>query len=133
MNSDLPWTLAVPLLSRRLVGEVTIHLGPASHAPVMGHHHLDVRFGWILHAIQFPPVSQAGRTARLDTPALLGQVVVNRAASRDVVQEMAGDEELDARIGVGRLAPFGMPADFDNMAPQLARLGGKIDLLDATG
>ncbi len=66
-------------------------------------------------------------------PALLGQVVVNRAASREVIQEMAGDEELDARIRVGRLAPPGMPPDFDNMAPQLARLGGEIDLLDATG
>jgi len=78
-------------------------------------------------------VSEAGRTTRLDTPALSGQVVVNRAASRDVIQEMAWDEELDARIGVGRLAPPGMSADFDNMAPQLARLGGEIDLLDATG
>jgi hypothetical protein len=46
---------------------------------------------------------------------------------------MAWDEELDARIRVGRLAPPGMSPDFDNMAPQLARLGGEIDLLDATG
>ncbi len=87
----------------------------------------------MLRALQSPPVSQAGRTTRLKTLALSRQVVVNRAASRDVVQEMAGDEELDARIRVGRLAPPGMLADFDNMAPQLARLGGEIDLLDATG
>ena len=99
----------------------------------MGHHHLYVRFGWTLRTIQFPPVSQAGRTTRLDTAALFRQVVVNRAASRDVVQEMAWDEELDARIRVGRLAVPGMPPDFDRMAPQLARLGGEIDLLDATG
>jgi hypothetical protein len=46
---------------------------------------------------------------------------------------MAWDEELDAWIRVGRLAPLGMPADFDKMAPQLPRLGGQIHLLDATG
>jgi len=99
----------------------------------MVHHHLYLRFGWILYTKQSPPMSQAGRTTRLDTLAVSRQVVVNRAASCDVVQEMAWDEELDARIRVRRLAPLGMPADFDKVAPQLARLGGQIDLLDATG
>jgi hypothetical protein len=99
----------------------------------MGYHHLDVGFGRIFRAIQVPPMPQAGRTTCLQTPALLGQVVMDGATSRDVIQEMARYEELDARVGVVRLAVPRMSLDLLGLAAQLVRLGREIDLLNATG
>jgi uncharacterized membrane protein len=99
----------------------------------MGHHHLDVILQRLLHTVQVPPMLEAGRTARLQMPAIFGQVVIDGATLRDVIQEMARDVELDARIRVGRLAPHGMSLDLDGLALQLVRLGREVDLLNATG